>query len=93
MALRDKQSGAGYTTAWISNRHQGLFNSLLDAIADGNWAVFPPGERELITEASRSAENVRTVADFIASMSEPQALELYQRLMGISMGSFLKNIV
>lgn len=72
---------------------KGLFDSLLTAITDGNWAVFPPGISELITDKQRSGQNVRTVADFIASMSEPQALELYQRLMGISMGSFLKNAV
>lgn len=70
-----------------------LFRSLLRAIKNGNWDVFPPSERERITEASRSPDNVRTVADFIASMSEPQALELYQRLMGISMGSFLKSAI
>ena len=69
-----------------------LFKALLAAIKEGNWALFPPGVFELIADTSDSAENVRIVADFIASMSEPQALELYQRLMGISIGSFLKTI-
>jgi dGTPase len=72
---------------------KGLFDSLLAAINDENWAVFPPGMSELITDNDTTGQNVRTVADFIASMSEPQAVELYQRLMGISMGSFLKNVV
>lgn len=69
-----------------------LFEALFAAIKEGNWAVFPPGASELIRDTSDSPENVRIVADFIASMSEPQALELYQRLMGISIGSFLKTI-
>jgi dGTPase len=69
-----------------------LFEALLAAIKEGNWALFPPSVSELIRDTSDSAENVRIVADFIASMSEPQALELYQRLMGISIGSFLKSI-
>ena len=72
---------------------KGLFDSLLTAIADGNWAVFPPGISQLIIDNKKTGQNVRTVADFIASMSEPQASELYQRLMGISVGSFLKNVV
>ena len=71
---------------------KGLFDALLDAIKEGNWALFPPSVSELIRDTSKSPENVRIVADFIASMSEPQALELYQRLMGISIGSFLKSI-
>ena len=72
---------------------QGLFKFLLDAIDEDRWTLFPPGVSELIKTADRSDANVRIVADFIASMSEPQAVELFQRLSGISMGSFLKNIL
>jgi dGTPase len=72
---------------------EGLFNCLLAAIEQGNWVLFPPAVCELLHEKSRSEENVRIVADFIALLSEPQAVELYQRLNGISMGSFLKTIM
>jgi dGTPase len=72
---------------------KGFFESLLTAITERNWAVFPPGVSELLVDNSPSPENKRIVVDYIASMSEPYALELYRRLMGISIGSFFKNIV
>lgn len=58
-----------------------------------NWTMFPVGYREELekTEGVDNAEKERTriVADLIASMTEQQALKMYQRLTGVSLGSVL----
>ena len=74
---------------------QRLFEIFVAAAADEKeWAVFPPRVRSLLKEGENAKlQNIRLVADFIASMTEQEALEMYQRLEGISFGSLLKNIV
>jgi dGTPase len=56
-----------------------------------DWVMFPIGVREQLDRAKEQPP--RIVADFIASMTEQQALEMYQRIAGISFGSVLKSIV
>jgi dGTPase len=53
--------------------------------------IFPIGVREQLERAKE--EPLRIVTDFIASLTEQQALEMYQRIAGISFGSMLKNVV
>ncbi len=72
-----------------------LFEVFIDAASSRkNWNMFPVGYREeleRIEELSEDRENerIRTVVDLIASMTEQQALKIYQKLMGISLGSVL----
>jgi dGTPase len=72
---------------------ESLFSTFFDEAKDGHLAVFPPIIRERLTDESDKEAVIRVVADFIASMTEQHALEMYQRLTGISFGSFLKTIV
>jgi len=71
-----------------------LFNAFLDAGLGGeNLNLFPPGIKELLRDKPEKKIVVRVVVDFIAMMSEQQALEMYRRLKGIAIGSFFKTIV
>lgn len=75
-----------------------LFKTFLKATEhEERWNMFPIGSRELLEKLKnphrRKAERVRIVVDLIAGMSEQQALEMYQRLTGISFGSMLRAIV
>jgi dGTPase len=72
---------------------ESLFSTFFDAAKDGHLAIFPPIIRERLTAESDKEVVTRVVADFIASMTEQHALEMYQRLTGISFGSFLKTLV
>lgn len=75
-----------------------LFEVFMDASSPNsssktNWTMFPVEYREELekTEGLDNAEKERTriVADLIASMTEQQALKMYQRLTGVSLGSVL----
>jgi dGTPase len=50
-------------------------------------AVFPGLFQEMLEECGTNQERLRVVADFIASMTEVQAIELHRRLIGSSLGS------
>jgi len=72
-----------------------LFEAFMNA-ADSprRWTMFPAGYREELHRIEQCGtemeiERVRTVIDLIASMTEQQALKMYQRLTGVSLGSVL----
>ena len=58
-----------------------------------DWSMFPVWYREELEElgsdAARKQDQMRVVADFIASMPEPEAVKLAQRLSGTDLGSVL----
>jgi dGTPase len=71
-----------------------LFDTFVTAAGkEENWKVFPlPYQEELRTPVGADNPEVaklRTVVDFIASMTEAQALRVYQRITGYSPGSVL----
>ena len=74
-----------------------LFQVLSSAASKSKFEIFPPRFAEFLEEypsASGSRESsgreiARTVADYISSMTERQAIELHQRLTGASLGSVL----
>jgi dGTPase len=69
-----------------------LFAVFLEATKTSrDWVMFPIGVREQLE--SGKDKPLRIVADFIATMTEQQALEMYQRIAGISFGSVLKSVV
>jgi len=75
-----------------------LFEVFNDAAATGNWSLFPPLFREQGVELAKQddwsdARRARLVADTIAAMTDEQALRLYQRLCGHTLGSVLDPIV
>jgi dGTPase len=78
---------------------QTLFEIFSEAARERNWVLFPPQFREEAEDVLRvqgdipPARCARLVADTIASMTDQQALRLYQRLTGQSQGSVLDPIV
>lgn len=70
---------------------EGLFADFLSSAKD-NPSLFPSSVQETL-EGANDPQIVRIITDFIAMMSESQALEMFQRLRGISIGSFFKSII
>ncbi len=58
-----------------------------------DWDIFPFGYRERLESTHDSQERSRIVIDLIASMTETQAVQMYQRLQGTSESSILLQIV
>lgn len=93
--------------ALISQRYghasliRGLFETLLTAATSNEYSqrerdsrILPEYFREDIAEAEFDRQVViRVVADAISSMSEAQAVGLYNRLLGYSLGSALDPIL
>ena len=79
-----------------------LFEAFNEAIVEKHWPLFPPFYREraeaLFEQAKAAgeipvAQRVRLVADTIASLTDRQALLLYQQFTGVSHSSMLDPIV
>lgn len=71
-----------------------LYEIYTEAAEADNLAMFPEDYREQLEEANEAADDkaharTRVVADLIASMTELQALRMYQRFTGNSLGSVL----
>ncbi|MCA9877110.1 MAG: dNTP triphosphohydrolase [Thermomicrobiales bacterium] len=68
-----------------------LFGTLREAAASPHDVhIFPPFYREMLETGDH--EPLRVVADYIASMSEGQVVEIHQRLTGQSLGSGLERM-
>lgn len=76
-----------------------LFDIFYEAARNRRWVLFPPHFQEEAEEALETQGDfapprcARLSADTIASMTDQQALRLYQRLTGLSLGSVLDPIV
>ncbi len=70
----------------ISRAYSAFFEGDLKS---GRFNAFPLSARESLQAATSDAERVRAVIDLIAGMAEQQAIQMYQRLAGISLGSIL----
>ena len=73
-----------------------LFHTFHDAAQSSNpqdWDIFPFGYRELLEQKETERDRSRIVVDLIASMTEAQAIQMYQRLVGTSQASMLLQIV
>lgn len=71
-----------------------LFNIYMDAAQSNRQNLFPAFYRDAIEEANGDAKEVkRTVIDLIAGMTENQAVAMYTRLTGVSVGSGLDEIL
>jgi dGTPase len=71
----------------------GLFSIYWDA-AQGKRSqhLFPPYYRKALESSTNDQERKRVVVDLIAGMTEEQALAMYTRLTGVSVGSGLEQI-
>jgi dGTPase len=72
-----------------------LFEIYSEASQDAKQrTLFPAYYREAIEEADNDEKRLkRTVVDLIAGMTEAQALAMHNRLVGVSVGSGLEEIV
>lgn len=79
-----------------------LYHVYFDAGCDTSekgWFMFPVASREQLqsvhatTSVERTASVIRIVADFIAGLTEAQALDLYKRATGLVVGSIFDPIV
>lgn len=76
-----------------SNLIKSLFTILAQAASIlGDRYIFPPYYQEQLALGNDEAARLRTVADYIASMSEAQAIEVHQRLTGQSLGSGIDRV-
>jgi dGTPase len=70
-----------------------LFSEFLDAAESKNYSMFPAGYQEELERVDGEGQGkrgqTRVVVDYIASMTEQQALKMHQRVTGISLGSVL----
>jgi dGTPase len=58
-----------------------------------NLGIFPPYYRDAIEESGNDLNAIRrTVVDLVAGMTEVQALEVHNRLIGVSLGSGLEDL-
>lgn len=66
-----------------------LFERYQDAVQAGEFRLFPPGYIERLEAAETEGAQARAVIDLIAGLTETAAIQIYQRLSGISSGSLL----
>ncbi|MDQ3539998.1 MAG: hypothetical protein M3440_04865, partial [Chloroflexota bacterium] len=71
-----------------------LFETLVDAGIGKHKApnLFPHSFRTAIEDDESETNVYRVIGDFIASLTESQAIELHHRLTGISLGNSLDQI-
>lgn len=66
-----------------------LFRSYHGALESGKIRLFPVGYVERLEAAETPAAKVRAVIDLIAGLTEPAAVQIYQRLKGTASGTLL----
>jgi dGTPase len=72
-----------------------LFETYIRAARASNYAIFPPRAQEELRQSADELTNhddldiarIRTVVDLVASMTEEQAVRLFRRMIGTSLGS------
>ena len=76
-----------------------LFDIFHGELGSKSLGVFPVGYRERLEKLRESGESdtkedqARIVADLIAGMTEQQAIAMYHRLTGVSLGTVMNSIV
>ncbi len=74
-----------------------IISTLLDVFcteaSKRNFSVFPFSSRECFQKATTDQEITRAIVDLIGSMTEQQAVAMYQRLTGVSLGSIFQPII
>jgi dGTPase len=72
-----------------------LFDIYLEAATKAkNLGVFPPYYRDAIEESCGDDKSIRRIiTDLVAGMTEVQALEVHNRLVGVALGSGLEDLL
>ena len=70
-----------------------LFWMFFRSALKDRYDIFPPYYREQLDACSNAGEKRRLVIDLIAGMTESQALEMSNRLSGVTAGSALEDIM
>lgn len=82
----------------VRQLYQIYFDAANDSSGKG-WFMFPVASREQLqsivasTPTDRTASFIRIVADFIAGLTEAQAIDLYKRSTGLVVGTIFDPIV
>lgn len=63
-----------------------------DALGHTGTRLFPQSFREQLEICTSDTQRTRIVIDYIASLTEQQAIELYRRMSGASFGSILTQL-
>jgi dGTPase len=66
-----------------------LFTRYQEAVENHEYRLFPPGYVERLEDAETDGARARAVIDLIAGLTETAAIQIYQRLRGISSGSLV----
>jgi dGTPase len=74
-----------------------LVEAFLNAAKEKEWSLFPMYVRERALQRKQEidnnpAERVRLIADVVSSLTENQAIDIYQRLSGQRLGTILGRI-
>lgn len=67
-----------------------LFARYHEGVENHEFRLFPPGYIERLDAAETDPARVRAVIDLIAGLTEPAAVQIYQRLRGIASGPLLE---
>ena len=71
-----------------------LFNVFAEAVFEPkDWFIFPAYYQEILHAEATHEEKLRIVADVISSMSEAQAVDVHQQLVGQRLGSAMDHPV
>jgi dGTPase len=73
-----------------------IFEIFFDEASAGRLQIFPAGTREALQDASSSKSDpaiARIVADYVASLTEQQAVAMHGRLVGTAAGTALRSIL
>jgi|SRR5579859_1893636 len=60
---------------------------------ESRWSIFPQYYRDELEKALTARERKRVIADLIAGMTEPQAVEEYRQIVGAWLPSSLQEVV
>lgn len=71
-----------------------LFGVYYQATTDkARWSIFPQYYRDELEKVSTAHERKRVIADLIAGMTEPQAVEEYRQIIGTWIPSSLQEVL
>ena len=76
-----------------------LFNIFHCEAAEKRLKLFPASHREPLERIANECgphtdkERIRIVTDFIAGMTDQQAISMHQRLTGVSLGTFMNSVM
>ncbi|MEM7671967.1 MAG: dGTP triphosphohydrolase [Verrucomicrobiota bacterium] len=85
VALATQQKGQGKIIQCLSE----FFYDQASSDSEGGWKYFPAMFRDFLQMEEDKKERARLAIDYVASMTEAEAIRLFQRISGYSIGSIM----